>query len=90
MDKYMLDTSKVDSGFRELLHSMGFNDYPTVVNEKEFTEFAKSAFQVSWHDTPVNVKGWPFRYINWDEAAEDFKSRFTKITYQGNTYYCAP
>ena len=54
----------------------------TLIAEEDFAEYAEELaddlYEVEQH--------WPFNHIDWDAAADELKSDYSSIDYQGTTY----
>jgi antirestriction protein len=54
----------------------------TLIAEEDFVEYAEQLandlYGVKHH--------WPFDYIDWDAAADDLRSDYSTVNYQGTTY----
>ena len=54
----------------------------TLIAEEDFAEYAEQLA-----DDLYGVKHhWPFNHIDWDTAADELKSDYSSIDYQGTTY----
>jgi len=56
----------------------------TLIDEGDFVEYAQ--------DLAEDISGmprdqpWPFSHIDWEAAADDLRSDYSSVEYQGNTY----
>jgi len=55
-----------------------------LISEADFKDFAMEEAKCL---SEVNFNDWPYNRIDWDQAAEDLKSDFTCIEFDGATYY---
>lgn len=58
----------------------------TFISEHVFTEYARDSFEET-NGTGVDTGDWPFRHIDWDEAADELKQDYNEVEFDGTTYY---
>ena len=62
-----------------------WKDGVELILEKDFEEYAQDhAESIGAIDRNAS---WPLNHINWDFAAEDLKSDYSSVDYDGETYY---
>ena len=60
----------------------GWRHGETLIAEEDFAEYTKQLV-----DDLYGVENhWPLNHIDWDAAADEFKSDYSTVEYQGTTY----
>lgn len=61
-----------------------WRDGNTLIHESEFVDYCKGLCE-DCGDVPRNIPH--YIEINWEAAADNIKSDYSEVTYQGETYY---
>lgn len=59
----------------------------TLIRESYFQEYAEDYAREVFGIREEDMLRWPFCHIDWDEAAEELKTDYTEVDYDGVTYY---
>lgn len=59
--------------------------YPvTLIRDSYFEEYARDEAD----SMGIAIPGWPYNCIDWDKAAKELQQDYTRIEFDGVTYYC--
>ena len=57
--------------------------YVTLINENHFESFIREQVYEDHED----LNAWPFKHIDWEQAAEEIASDYHTLDVEGNTFY---
>lgn len=84
------EKAELQSLAKLMLIGMDFEDWDhgiVLVNEDDFTEFAKEFKQECEHELFDSMPDWVKNNLDWDTIAGDMQSDFTVVEWEGKTFY---
>lgn len=78
----MLNLREFKAGF----DAENWEDGATIIADNYFTEYAEEMAKDCGYINGDTEK-WPFTHIDWDAAADELKTDYTEVTFNGETYW---